>query len=120
MSWLIVGITPDGRYHGYTTEADKFDRHGRRPCKTSSTCGGRYLLPSGRRAADLSVHDRGSWQDAAPLCKTYALPDKMRVRRHTVEHPFGTIKAWMGATHFQMRRLPKVATEMALPCWPTT
>jgi hypothetical protein len=30
------------------------------------------------------------------------------------EHPFGTIKAWMGATHFLMRRLHKVATEMAL------
>ena len=41
-------------------------------------------------------------------------PDKMRVRRQTVEHPFGTIKAWMGATHFQMRTLPKVATEIAL------
>ena len=40
--------------------------------------------------------------------------DKMRVRRQTVEHPFGAIKAWMGATHFQMRRLPKVASEMAL------
>ena len=32
----------------------------------------------------------------------------------TVEHPFGTIKSWMGATHFQMRRLRNVATEMAL------
>jgi transposase len=41
-------------------------------------------------------------------------PDKMRVRRQTAEHPFGTIKAWMGATHFQMRTLPKVAAEMAL------
>jgi Transposase DDE domain len=41
-------------------------------------------------------------------------PDKMRVRRQTMEHPFGTIKAWMGATHFQMRTLPKVASEMAL------
>jgi transposase len=41
-------------------------------------------------------------------------PDKMRVRRQTVEHPFGTLKAWMGATHFQMRTLTKVATEMAL------
>ena len=38
----------------------------------------------------------------------------MRMRRQTVEHPFGTIKAWMGATHFQMRRLSKVASEMAL------
>ena len=36
------------------------------------------------------------------------------MRRQTVEHPFGTIKAWMGATHFLMRTLPNVATEMAL------
>jgi transposase len=41
-------------------------------------------------------------------------PDMMRTRRCTVEHPFGTIKAWMGATHFQMRRLRNVGTEMAL------
>ena len=38
----------------------------------------------------------------------------MTVRRSTVEHPFGTIKAWMGATHFLTRRLPNVKTEMAL------
>lgn len=42
-----------------------------------------------------------------------ANPQAMRQRRETVEHPFGTIKARMGATHFQMRTLPKVATEMA-------
>jgi hypothetical protein len=41
-------------------------------------------------------------------------PEKMRQRRETVEHPFGTIKARMGATHFLMKTLPKVATEMAL------
>jgi transposase len=41
-------------------------------------------------------------------------PQAMRQRRETVEHPFGTMKARMGATHFLMRRLPKVATEMAL------
>ena len=41
-------------------------------------------------------------------------PDPMTLRRCTVEHPFGTIKAWMGATHFQMRRLKNVRTEMAL------
>jgi transposase len=41
-------------------------------------------------------------------------PEKMRLRRETVEHPFGTIKARMGATHFLMKTLPKVATEMAL------
>src|ERR1035437_8409719 len=38
----------------------------------------------------------------------------MRVRRQTVEHPFGTIKSWMGATHFQMRTLKNVSPEMAL------
>ena len=41
-------------------------------------------------------------------------PQAMRIRRETVEHPFGTIKARMGATHFAMKTLPKVATEMAL------
>jgi hypothetical protein len=41
-------------------------------------------------------------------------PDQMRQRRETVEHPFGTIKARMGATHFLMKTLPRVATEMAL------
>ena len=41
-------------------------------------------------------------------------PDAMGVRRQTAEHPFGTIKCWMGWTHFLTKRLPKVATEMAL------
>jgi transposase len=41
-------------------------------------------------------------------------PDAMRTRRETVEHPFGTIKMRMGATHFLCKTLPKVATEMAL------
>ena len=41
-------------------------------------------------------------------------PDAMRVRRETVEHPFGTVKMRMGATHFLTKTLPKVATEMAL------
>jgi hypothetical protein len=38
----------------------------------------------------------------------------MTLRRSTVEHPFGTIKAWMGSTHFLMRRLKNVRIEMAL------
>lgn len=41
-------------------------------------------------------------------------PEKMRQRRETVEHTFGTIKSWMGATRFQMKTLKRVATEMAL------
>ena len=41
-------------------------------------------------------------------------PEMMRLRRQTVEHPFGTLKAWMGATHFLTKTLPKVRTEMSL------
>jgi len=38
----------------------------------------------------------------------------MRIRRQTVEHPFGTLKAWMGATHFLTKKLKNVSTEMSL------
>jgi len=38
----------------------------------------------------------------------------MRIRRQTVEHPFGTIKYWMGARHFLTRTLDRVSTEMSL------
>src|SRR5207237_8572141 len=41
-------------------------------------------------------------------------PQAMRVRREIVEHPFATLKMRMRATHFLMKRLPNVATEMAL------
>lgn len=41
-------------------------------------------------------------------------PEMMRIRRQTVEHPFGTLKSWMGATHFLTRTLDRVSTEMSL------
>ena len=41
-------------------------------------------------------------------------PDMMKVRRSTVEHPFGTLKAWMGSTHFQMKTIKRVSAEMSL------
>lgn len=41
-------------------------------------------------------------------------PERMRVRRSTAEHPFGTLKCWMGYTHFLMKTVPKVSTEMSL------
>jgi transposase len=41
-------------------------------------------------------------------------PDSMRIRRQTVEHPYGTIKLWMGSAHFLMRTLTHVSTEMSL------
>lgn len=42
------------------------------------------------------------------------MPDAMTIRRQTVEHPFGTLKAWMGSTHFLTTTLDKVKTEMGL------
>jgi transposase len=41
-------------------------------------------------------------------------PDSMRIRRQTVEHPFGTIKLWMGGAHFLTKTLDRVSTEMGL------
>ena len=41
-------------------------------------------------------------------------PEMMQLRRQTVEHPFGTLKAWMGATHFLTKTLPRVRAEMSL------
>jgi transposase len=41
-------------------------------------------------------------------------PEAMRIRRATVEHPFGTLKHWMGSEHFLTRKLPNVSTEMSL------
>jgi transposase len=58
------------------------------------------------------------WQHEDVLEKMQArldrMPDAMGVRRQTVEHPFGTLKAWMGSTHFLTRTLEKVRTEMSL------
>jgi len=41
-------------------------------------------------------------------------PDSMTVRRRTVEHVFGTLKSWMGYTHFLTKRLPNVSAEMGM------
>ena len=41
-------------------------------------------------------------------------PEAMRVRRQTVEHPFGTLKSWMGYTHFLTKTLDRFSTEMSL------
>jgi len=58
------------------------------------------------------------WEHQAVLEQMQArldhAPEMMRIRRQTVEHPFGTIKAWMGATHFLTRTIEKVSTEMSL------
>lgn len=42
------------------------------------------------------------------------MPQASRIRRQTVEHVFGTLKAWMGSTHFLTKTLPRVSTQMSL------
>ena len=58
------------------------------------------------------------WEHESVLDKMQArldhMPEAMTIRRQTVEHPFGTLKAWMGGTHFLTRTLEKVKTEMSL------
>ena len=58
------------------------------------------------------------WQHEAVLDRMQAridrMPEAMIIRRQTVEHPFGTLKAWMGSTHFLTKTLAKVKTEMSL------
>jgi hypothetical protein len=58
----------------------------------------------------------GSMSTCSMPCSSALMqnPHAMRLRRETVEHPFGTMKARMGATHFVTKTLPKVAAEMAL------
>jgi transposase len=60
----------------------------------------------------------GRWEHENVLDKMQSRldrdPSRMKLRRQTAEHPFGTIKSWMGATHFLCRTLPKVSAEMSL------
>ena len=41
------------------------------------------------------------------------MPEAMKIRQQTAECPFGTLKAWVGATHFLTETLEKVRTEMS-------
>jgi len=95
---------------------------GAQPCLicARSPADAHHLRFTQPRAMGLKVSD----EFTVPLCRTHLLdavqqrldanPFAMRIRRETVEHPFGTMKARMGATHFLTKTLPKVAAEMAL------
>jgi transposase/uncharacterized small protein (DUF1192 family) len=81
----------------------------------TSVCGQCPLKPQCTTGKERRIR---RWEHEAVLEAVQARldknPDAMRVRRSTAEHPFGTIKGWMGWTHFLTMTLPKVATEMAL------
>jgi hypothetical protein len=97
-------------YH-YTTEEDgkTLNRYWTNACRTCAL----------KARCTTGIERRISrWEHEAVLEKVQDRldhdPNAMGVRRQTAEHPFGTMKCWMGATHFLTKKLPKVATEMAL------
>ena len=75
-------------------------------CEIKSKC-----TPSEQRRVSRWEHE-----DILEVMQTHLdqAPDSMRIRRQTVEHPFGTLKAWMGAAHFLTKKLNNVSTEMSL------
>ena len=108
-----VYICPVGQaltYRMTTQEGDKAMRRywttacGSCPLKKKCTTGPERRIPRWEHEHVLE----------AVQARLDADPQAMRRRRETVEHPFGTLKARMGATHFLMKTLPKVAAEMAL------
>ena len=81
----------------------------------SSQCGSCALKDKCTSAKERRIK---RWEKEHLLEKADALltknPDAMRQRKRLVEHPYGTIKHWMGSTHFLMKRLPNVQAEMSL------
>jgi hypothetical protein len=81
----------------------------------SSACPG---CPLKQRCTPAEQRRIKRWEHEAVLEAVQALidrnPEAMRLRRQTAEHPFGTLKSWMGATHFLTRTLAHVRTEMSL------
>ena len=92
---------------GKTMKRYMLDIYTCRSCKLKPEC---TTSPSVRRMA--------RWEHQHVLDKMAqrlkAEPDAMLIRKQTVEHPFGTIKMWMGAQHFLTKRFKNVGTEMAL------
>ena len=95
----------------YTSVEDGLTLH----CYWTSKCAGCALKPQCTTSGERRVK---RWEHEAILDamqeRLDPAPETMRIRRQTVEHPFGTMKAWMGATHFLTRTLEKVRTEMSL------
>lgn len=65
------------------------------------------------KARRLKRWEREEILDAAAV-ELQQQPDAMRRRKAIVEHPYATLKHWMGSTHFLMKRLPNVQAEMSL------
>src|SRR5437588_143337 len=119
-----VQIAVDAEHHHYTCPAGaKLTKANRRADHTEdhdfyrhlSAC---FTCPLRPRCTPTKLRRIKRWENEEVLDKMQdrldRMPEAMGVRRQTVEHPFGTLKAWMGATHFLTRTLDKVRTEMSL------
>jgi transposase len=99
LTWRFTGVEAGRTAHRYWT----------------SNCAGCALKPQCTPSKERRV---SRWEHEAVIDamqeRLDRRPDAMRTRKATVEHPFGTLKAWMGATHFKMRTLKNVRTEMSL------
>ena len=96
LTWRFTSVEKGMTLHSYWTS-----KCAECPLKTQCTTGKERRIKRWEHEAVIdAMQDR---LDRAPK--------SMRVRRATVEHPFGTLKAWMGATHFKTRTLEKVRTE---------
>jgi hypothetical protein len=81
----------------------------------SSACGGCHLKQQ-CTPAPTDAFSRWEHEDVLEIVQERldGAPEASRLRQRTVEHVFGTLKAWMGSTHFLTRTLPRVRTEMSL------
>jgi transposase len=98
------------KIHRRADHTEDFDRY-----RHLSAC---FTCPLRPRCTPTQRRIIKRWENEDVLDRMQArldrMPDAMGVRRQTVEHPFGTLKAWMGVTHFLTRTLDKVRTEMSL------
>jgi transposase len=99
LTWRYTAIENGMNLHGYWTT-----KCARCPLKAQCTTGEQRRIKRWEHEAVLDAMQE----------RLDRAPHSMRIRRRTAEHPFGTIKAWMGATHFLTKTLEKVRTEMSL------
>ena len=97
--WRFASVEKGLTYHRYWSSNCK-------ACPLKEQC-----TPSAQRRVTRWEHQDVLEEMQVRLENT---PDAMRIRRCTVEHPYGTIKGWMGATHFLTKGLDHVKTEMSL------
>ena len=100
LNWRFTNIEHGMTLHCYSSSA-------------CSTCTIRKQCTSGKQARRIKRWEHEAVVEAMQH-RLDQKPEMMRVRRQTVEHPFGTLKFWMGAAHFLMKTREHVSTEMSL------